>query len=307
MASGAQGVVTAVKVLRLHEGAIVMSRTILITGASSGIGKATAKLFQGKRWNVIATMRCPENETELNSLKNVLVTRLDVTDASSIEAAVNLGLEKFGKVDALLNNAGYGAYGPLEAFPMENIRRQFDTNVIGLLEVTKSLLPHFRENKSGVIVNVSSIGGKMTFPLGTLYHGTKFAVEGLSEALHYELEPLGIKVKIVEPGSIDTDFNGRSIDFTNDESLLEYQHIAKNLMAGFEKALKRSSPPSLVAEVIWTAVVDGTSTLRYEAGEDAKELMANRKALDDATFIGGIVSQFGLGTTTSPTQPQSNS
>lgn len=271
-----------------------MSNTILITGASTGIGKATAKFFQNKGWNVVATMRSPETDSELATLDNVLVTRLDVTDSSSIYTAIDQGIAKFGQIDVLVNNAGYGAYGPLEAFPMENIRRQFDTNVIGLLEVTKALLPHFRTRKSGVIVNISSIGGKMTFPLGTLYHGTKFAVEGLSEALRYELEPLGIKMKIVEPGAIATDFAGRSFDFTNDESLVEYQDIVGKLMSGFSSILDKAAPASLVAEVIWTAVTDGTTTLRYSAGEDAKELLANREAVDDETFISGVKDRFDL-------------
>ncbi|MES9973888.1 MAG: SDR family oxidoreductase [Candidatus Thiodiazotropha sp.] len=271
-----------------------MSKTILITGAFSGIGKATAKYFQEKGWNVIATMRTPEKETELNRLDNVLVTRLDVTDSDSIKSAVTKGIERFGQIDVLLNNAGYGAFGPLEAFPMENIRRQFDTNVIGLLETTKAVLPHMRKQKSGTIVNVSSIGGKMTFPLGTLYHGTKFAVEGLSEALHFELEPLDIKVKIVEPGAIATDFGGRSFDFINYESLAEYQDTVNTLMSAFEATLSQASPASIVAEVIWNAVTDDTDTLRYTAGDDAKELMTNREALDDETFIGGLKKQFGL-------------
>ncbi len=270
------------------------NKTILITGASSGIGKETARYFHEKGWNVIATMRNPDAAADLAGLDNLLVTRLDVTESASISSAVDEGIAKFGRIDALLNNAGYGAYGPLEAFPMENIRRQFDTNVIGLLEVTKAVLPHFRAQKSGVVVNVSSIGGKMTFPLGTLYHGTKFAVEGLSEALHFELEPLGIKVKIVEPGAIATDFGGRSFDFTNDESMVEYQDTVQKLMGSFEKFGANASPPIVVAEVIWAAVNDDTGTLRFTAGEDARELMANRKALDDETFIGGLKTQFGL-------------
>lgn len=164
-----------------------MNKTILITGASSGIGKITAKYFQEKGWNVVATMRTPEKEEELIPLDNVLVTRLDVQDSASIKDAVSAGIEKFGKIDVLLNNAGYGAYGPLEATPMEKIRRQFNVNVIGLMETIKAVLPHFRANKDGIIINISSIGGKMTFPLGSLYHGSKFAVEGLSEALSFEM------------------------------------------------------------------------------------------------------------------------
>ena len=271
-----------------------MTQTILITGASSGIGKATAQLFQRKGWNVVATMRRPETETELTQLDNVLTTRLDVTDGASIEAALKAGLERFGAIDVLLNNAGYGAYGPLEAFPMEKIRRQFDTNVIGLLETTKAVLPHFRARKSGVIVNISSIGGQMTFPLGTLYHGAKFAVEGLSEALHYEMAAIGVKVKIVEPGMINTDFGGRSFDFMNDESMVEYQEVVRKLFAAFGDAGANGSAPEVVADVIWTAVTDGTDTLRYRAGRDAVELLNNRKKLDDADFIGGLKAQLGL-------------
>ena len=271
-------------------------QTILITGASTGIGRATAKHFLAQGWNVIATMRTPEKETELTAKENALVTRLDVTDSASIAGAVAAGVERFGKIDALLNNAGYGAYGPLEAFPMDKIRRQFDTNVIGLLEVTKAVLPHFRANGAGVIVNISSIGGQMTFPLGALYHGTKFAVEGISESLHYELEAAGIQVKIVEPGMIATDFGGRSFDFVNDESMTEYQPVVQALFAnwGSEEMAANASPPELVAEVIWNAVTDGSSTLRYRAGADAVELLDNRKALDDATFIGGMKAQLGL-------------
>ncbi|KZL12790.1 SDR family oxidoreductase [Pseudovibrio sp. Ad26] len=270
-----------------------MSDTILITGASSGIGKVTAKLFHDKGWNVIATMRQPEKEEELTKLDNVLVTRLDVTDSASIETAVAEGIARFGKIDVLLNNAGYGAYGPLEAFSMEKIRRQFETNVIGLLEVTKAVLPHMRANKSGSIVNVSSIGGQMTFPLGTLYHGTKFAVEGISEALHFELEAAGIKMKIVEPGMISTDFAGRSFDFTNDESMTEYQGVVQALFGAMNGGMQPSEP-IVVADVIYTAVTDGTNTLRYRAGADAVQFLDNRKALDDATFIGGLKEQLGL-------------
>lgn len=269
-----------------------MPKTILITGASTGIGRTTAHHFQAQGWNVIATMRSPEKETELVALDNVLVTRLDVTDQSSIDEAIAAGLERFGQIDVLLNNAGYGAYGPLEAFPMERIERQFDTNVIGLLAVTKAVLPHFRANRSGTIVNISSIGGQMTFPLGTLYHGTKFAVEGLSEALHYELAPFGVKVKIVEPGMIRTDFGGRSFDFVNDEAMTEYQDTVQKLFASFGSA--EGSEPQVVAEVIWEAVTDGTETLRYRAGADAVALLDQRKAADDATFFAGIRGQMGL-------------
>lgn len=270
-----------------------MTKTILITGSSSGIGKATARYFHGRGWNVVATMRRPEDETELGTLEHVLVTRLDVQDSTSIATAVSAGLERFGQIDVLLNNAGYGAYGLLEATPMETIRRQFDVNVLGLLDTTKAVLPHFRANGRGTIVNISSIGGKVTFPLGTLYHGTKFAVEGLSEALHYELAAIGVRVKIVEPGFVRTDFAGRSFDFTNDESLGEYQKLVGAFQAA-QAEQGAGDEPEVVAEVVHQAATDDTDRLRYTAGPYAAELIATRAAVDDATFIGGVKQQFGF-------------
>lgn len=261
-----------------------MSKTILITGASSGIGKASAIYFQQKGWNVIATMRSPEKDTELDKLENVHIEKLDVLDVQSIENAIQNGIQKFGKIDALVNNAGYGAYGPLETFPRENVIKQFNTNVIGLMDVTKAIIPHFRQNKDGVIVNISSIGGQMTFALGSLYHGTKFAVEGISESLHYEMAEIGVKVKIIEPGFIATDFGGRSFDFQAGD-VAEYQPIIGALMKQWQDPNNTVSPPSLVAEVIFNAVTDGTSQLRYRAGSDAEYLLETRKKLTDSEFF----------------------
>jgi len=271
-----------------------MKKTVLITGASSGFGRETVKLFANKGWNVIATMRSPEKETELSQLEGVLVTRLDVTDKSSIQNAVEAGIQKFGKIDVLVNNAGYGAYGPLESFSREKIIRQFNTNVIGLLDVTQALLPHFRSNKDGIIINISSIGGKMTFPFGSLYHGTKFAVEGISESLSYEMSAFGGKIKIVEPGAIATDFAGRSFDFNNDESVTENQPMVNKLMSRIETMLEHASPASVVADVIYQAATDGTDQLRYTAGEDARAIIAQRTQVDDKTFIEGMKTQFDL-------------
>ena len=269
-----------------------MRKTILITGASSGIGKATAIHFQEQGWNVIATMRTPEKETELNKLENVQLDKLDVLDLESINQAIQNGIQKYGKIDALVNNAGYGAYGPLESFPRENIVKQFNTNVIGLMDVTKAIIPHFRANKDGVIVNISSIGGQMTFALGSLYHGTKFAVEGISEALHYEMKEIGVKVKIVEPGMIATDFGGRSFDFQAGE-IADYQPIIGALMKQWQNPDNSSSAASLVADVIYTAVSDDSEQLRYRAGDDANFLLDSRKKMTDNEFFSMMNNQMG--------------
>lgn len=271
-----------------------MKKTILITGASSGIGKATAKLFHENGWNVIATMRKPEKEVELGGLENMMLAALDVLDLDSISQAIKKGIDRFGKIDVLLNNAGYGAYGPLEAFSRESIVRQFNTNVMGLMDVTREILPHFRANKDGVLINISSIGGKMTFPLGSLYHGTKFAVEGISEALSFEMEQFGGKVKIVEPGMIATDFGGRSFDFQNDESMEEYQKLVAALFKSFESVGANASPASLVAEVIYKAATDNSKQLRYRAGADAEMLLDNRKKMSGDDFMAMMKSQYEL-------------
>ena len=273
-----------------------MSKTILITGSSTGIGRASAKLFQEKGWNVIATMRSPENETELQSLDNVLVTRLDVQDLDSINSAIASGIEKFGKIDVLLNNAGYGLMGTFESASRESIQRQFDVNVFGLFDVTRAVLPHFRSNRNGTIINVSSIGGRMTFPIISLYHSTKFAVEGFSESLHYELAPLGIKVKIVEPGGVATDFANRSLDFQHNTDLTDYNEFVEKVNANFEEAFKpeNMSTAEHIAGIILNAAEDNSSTMRYRAGADANQLLAARDQLNDDDFFKMMYGQLGL-------------
>jgi NAD(P)-dependent dehydrogenase (short-subunit alcohol dehydrogenase family) len=273
-----------------------MPQTVLITGASSGIGKASATLFADRGWNVVATMRNPDDGAELAGRDNVLVARLDLLDSDSIAAAVAEGLERFGAIDVLLNNAGYGAYGPLEATSMQVVRRQFDVNLFGLIETIQAVLPSMRAQRSGVIVNVSSVGGRITYPLGTLYHGSKWAVEGVSEALHYELAPLGIRVKIVEPGGVNTDFGGRSFVFTTNPELTDYQPLVDMAAAALEaESPSGNQEPEGVAEVIFTAATDGSMQLRYISGDGAKALLANRYSSEqDEQFVAGLRAQFGL-------------
>jgi NAD(P)-dependent dehydrogenase (short-subunit alcohol dehydrogenase family) len=174
-----------------------MKRTVFITGASSGFGKESVQLFHEKGWNVVATMRSP-SQGSAAGLDGVLVERLDVTDAGSIEAAVASAIRTFGQIDVLVNNAGYGALGALEAASDAEIRRQMEVNLFGLIAVTKGVLPFMRARRSGVIVNVSSMGGRLPFPFSTLYNATKFAVEGLTESLQFELNPLGIRTKLTK-------------------------------------------------------------------------------------------------------------
>jgi len=273
-----------------------MNKTILITGASSGIGRATAKLFQEKGWNVIATMRSPEKESELKNLNNVYVTKLDVLELDTIESSIKEGIEQFGKIDVVLINAGYGLMGTFESAKRESIMRQFGVNVQGLFDVTQSALPHFRKNKDGMFINISSIGGKMTFPLMPLYHSTKWAVEGFSESLRWEMAQIGVTVKLVEPGGVATDFGGRSMDMQHNPELTEYNEFVGKLTEAMQVSSDPAnmSKPEQIAEVIYTAATDGTDTLRYRAGADAQQLLDARAKMKDEEFFAMQKKQFGL-------------
>ncbi len=273
-----------------------MARTVFVTGASRGIGLAAARRFHDDGWNVIATMRSPDAVADaapdLATSPRMHVVRLDVTDESSIREAVAAGLDRFGEIDVLVNNAAFGVYGPLEAAPLDSVRRQFETNVIGLLAVTKAVLPHFRRRRSGTIVNLSSIGGRTVFPLGSLYHGSKFAIEGISEAMVFECEAIGVSVKLVEPGSVATDFK-RSLEFCNDESIHEYQRLVANLLQ-YSPRPADAIDAAAVADVVFEAATDGRDRLRYLVGDDAEEAWDVRRQADDAEYLAWVRRRFRL-------------
>lgn len=261
-----------------------MNKTILITGASAGIGKAAAKQFAAKGWNVIATMRTPGKETELTQMDNILVTRLDVQDRSSMQQAIREGINKFGKIDVLLNNAGYGVFGPVELATDEQIRQQFDVNLFGVIYLMQALIPHFRENREGTIINVSSVGGKIAFPMAALYHGTKFAIEGISESMAHELAYLGIRMKIVEPGAISTSFLD-AVSMTMGGDIRAYDEFANAFFDLYAATTPERMTPEEVAAIIYTAATDGTSRLRYIAGKDAEELIGVRQQGTEADYM----------------------
>ncbi len=273
-----------------------MAKTILITGASSGIGKATATYFHQKGWNVLATMRKPENEKDLKEDSRLKILTLDVENKSSIQEAVQKGLAHFGTVDVLLNNAGYGAYGPLEAGSDAEIRRQYDVNFFGVIDCIKAILPHFKQNKGGTIINITSIGGLMTLPLFGVYNSSKFALEGLSEGLWYDLQPFGIKVKVVEPGGIKTDFSGRSMNMFDLSGFPEYDAFSKTIVEKFTNPeySKNFGSPEMVAGVIFNAANDSSNTLRYLAGKDAKQFWFLRRWFGYEFQMKMVKKYFGI-------------
>ncbi len=269
-------------------------KTVLITGSSSGIGRAAAEYFSAKGWQVAASMRSPEKETALGKLAGVHCVRLDVTHAESIRAAVREVQKRFGGLDVLVNNAGYGLVGPFENTTPDQIRRQFETNVFGLMETARAVLPVMRES-GGVIINVASIGGRVTFPLYSLYHASKWAVEGFSEALRYELDPLGVTVKVVEPGPIKTDFYQRSAEPVANPRDAAYASFSERASRHMDKFVAIfASKPEAVARVIYRAATDGKSRLRYPAGWAATPILLGRRLLPFG-FFQGLVRLVTLG------------
>lgn len=269
-----------------------MKKTILITGASSGFGRRTAKLFHQKGWNVIATMRSPEKEQEFTGLDNLLVIRLDVQDADSVKTAVKAGIDRFGAIDVLVNNAGYGLMGVFESATREQIQKQFAVNVFGTMEVTQAVLPYMRRNGGGAIINISSFGGIVALPFGSLYNSSKFAVEGWSEALSHELAALNIAVKIIEPGGIATNFRN-GLEIIKNE-IPEYNPLMAGFFQRYAKPTEMLSRAVAedVAEAIYGAATDHSRKLRYVVGADAQFYIDIRMKNTDQEFVQQIRDFF---------------
>ncbi len=262
-----------------------MKKTIFITGASSGIGRAAVELFAKKGWQVAATMRSPEKEQSLQKQDNVRLFRLDVTQPETIANAVENALKIFGDIDVLVNNAGYGAVGIFEKAEPAQIQKQFDTNVFGLMNVTRAFLPYFRKRKAGRIINISSVGGRITFPVYSVYHATKWAVEGFSESLQFELRPFNIDVKLVEPAAIKTDFYSRSKDVFQKKGLSDYDTYEKVTVTNTNKFGEDAPGPEVVAKTIYKAAISRCKKMRYPSSTQGKILLFIRKIIPLRWFL----------------------
>lgn len=272
----------------------MQQKVVLITGANSGIGRATALHFAKQGWKVAATMRKTDNGSDLRNVPNVRVYQLDVTQKDTITAAFDSVIQDMGGIDAVINNAGYGLVGVFEAVTDEALLRQMETNVLGLMRVTRRAIEHMRPRRAGTIIQISSVGGRITFPLYSPYHATKWAVEGFSESLHYELEQFNINVKVVEPGIIKTDFAGRSLEMYTPSTTHEYDAYVNTFAAAAEKAVKDAISPTVVAEMIYKAATDGKKKLRYPVGNPAPLMLRLRRLLSDSAFFTVIKKAYGL-------------
>lgn len=261
-------------------------KTIFITGASTGLGKATAKLFASRGWQVIATMRNPAGEKELNTINNITLLPLDVTNLQQIKDSAQKAIA-MGNIDVVFNNAGYGLMGPLESMTDEQVLRQVNTNLLGVIRVTQAFIPHFREKQSGTFITTTSIGGFIAYPFSAMYHATKWALEGWSESMSFELKKIGVVIKTVAPGGIKTDFLDRSADYSKHPA---YDKYVMQLFSRLDP--NRFTPAEQIAEVVYEAATDGKDQLRYVAGEDAKAQYAARLQVGDEAFRKNMAQLF---------------
>jgi short-subunit dehydrogenase len=272
----------------------IMKKTVLITGSSSGIGKSAVYEFAKNGWNVVATQRNPEKEQDFKSLANVQLYALDVTNLESITKTFSDVQKAYGKIDVVVNNAGYGVDGVFEAMSDEIIEKQFNTNVFGLMRVTREAIKHMRPSGGGTIIQISSMGGKITFPLYSIYHATKFAVEGFTESLQYELDQFNIKMKLVEPGPIVTEFYGRSRQFVKPADNTLYDAFIHKFNNAAEKVMKDAEGPEVVAKTIYKAATDQGNRMRYAVGKPGPLLLKIRKLLSDNTFFWMVKKSYNL-------------
>lgn len=263
-------------------------KTVLVTGSSTGIGNSCVRVFQREGWNVVATLRRPEAATDLRKLDNVVVAALDVTDPASIATAILAGVDRFGDIDMVINNAGFGLYGVFESLNDPDIRRMFDTNLFGVLNVVKAILPHFRSKRAGHIVNISSGGGIFSLPAMSVYCASKFALEGFSEGIYHELAALGISVKLIEPGGVlSTPFDRAALArLAQATPPAEYAPFLSALSKNMEVMRQQAKATAdEVAEAVFVAATDGTNRLRYVVTEDIRELVRLRHETSEEQYM----------------------
>jgi NAD(P)-dependent dehydrogenase (short-subunit alcohol dehydrogenase family) len=274
----------------------------LVTGSSSGIGFETALLLARNGFHTYASMRNLEKSKDITQIATkeklpLQVVQLDVNDDRSVKDAIDKIIEENQRIDVLVNNAGYGLLGSLEDLSIEEIKAQFETNFFGVVRVTQQVLPIMRKQKNGgTIVNVSSVGGRISFPGLSAYHSTKFALEGLSESMSYELEPFGIRIVVIEPGFVRTNIMNSSIIAKKaQDPKSPYSSLIQQLERSFKSAMENtsaSSPPEEVAKVVLQAVTSGSPKLRYTVGNDAADMIKAKTTMSDTEFGGLIKQQF---------------
>ena len=267
-------------------------KVAIVTGSSSGIGYATSLLLARNRFHTYATMRNIEKSADIQQIANkerlpLQVIQLDVNDDASIRNSIEKVKSENERIDVLVNNAGYGLIGAFEDLSAEEIKSQFETNFFGVIRLTQQVLPIMRKQKSGTIVNVSSGAGRIGFPGMSAYVSSKFALEGLSESMSYELEPFGIRVVIIEPGVIRTNFKKNSVmskKSLDNSSISPYSSIIQKMDASISSIIEHATPPEEVAKAILHAVISNNPELRYLVGNDMIMMAETKKSMSDEDF-----------------------
>jgi short-subunit dehydrogenase len=267
-------------------------KVAIVTGSSTGIGYATSLLLARNRFHTYATMRNIKKSGDIPQIANkerlpLQVIQLDVNDIASIRNSIEKVESENKRIDVLVNNAGYGLIGAFEDLSVEEIKAQFETNFFGVIRLTQQVLPIMRKQKSGMIVNVSSGAGRIGFPGMSAYVSSKFALEGLSESMSYELEPFGIKVIIIEPGVIRTNFKKNSViskKSIDNSSISPYSSIIQKIDASISSIIEHATPPEEVAKAILHAVTSNNPELRYLVGNDMIMMAETKKSMSDEDF-----------------------
>lgn len=270
-----------------------LRKTVLITGAATGIGREAALKFVREGWNVLATTRRPASIPSGTYPADVLILAMDVTQPDEVRAAIDAATAVFGRIDVVVNNAGIGEFGVFEGVAPQKVRASFEVNLFGVMNVMRAVLPQFRERQSGTFVNISSAGGIIGMPAMSVYLATKFALEGFSESVWFELASQGVAVKLVEPGGVETPFLEKVAE-TRRENIPPQDYagfIAHNDEVMARLAWPRSTPAQ-IAEVVFAAATDGTSRLRYFAGPGIAHLVYARRMLDDPLYELFIRAEF---------------
>jgi NAD(P)-dependent dehydrogenase (short-subunit alcohol dehydrogenase family) len=271
-----------------------MKKTIFVTGTSTGLGKLTAIHFAKLGWNVAATMRTPEKETELTKFSNIKIFKLDVTNLEQVKTATEQAISEFGKIDIVVNNAGIGTYGALELAKEEDIDWQFAVNVRGPINVIRAFLPHFRRNGGGMFINISSFMGVTTAaPLGSLYNMSKFALEGLVEGLYYELKPLNIELRLVEQGGSSGNDFVSNITWNTSEDIKDYDATTAKLKSYMENAdSSHLSDPQDIVDVISELATGKSKQFRTVIGDSGKGLLALRNSIPIEEYLEKMLGNF---------------
>lgn len=270
-------------------------KTIFITGTSTGLGKLTAIHFAKLGWNVAATMRTPENDTELSAYENIKLFKLDVTNLKEVNAAVDDAVATFGKIDVVVNNAGMGVYGALELAEEETIDWQYAVNVRGAMNVIRKFLPHFRAMGGGMFINISSFMGVTTaVPLGSLYNMSKFALEGLTEGLYYELKPLNIELRLIEQGGSSGNNFQKNIRWSKDESITAYDALMDKVTAMMAGAAESGTldDPQIIVDAIAAQATGASRQFRTIVGESGNKLLALRRTVPIEEYLETIAKGF---------------